>query len=208
MAADGQRDRGYDLRRQVIHKYTFRKAESARPVVSKVSSETRMNNVDKEGKLKYIKIGIGGYRIFIERTPQPQPPDDKISRPKIYRRTITPPLKDVVDVAKDESLREALKTGHRRMVLDSAVRYVQSPTKAQVARKPVEEEESQRALTDVLDAFDDLYARLGRDSPKLGAGQSLYSSMSAKANPGGKYIRSYATTAVSKFGIPRTFPQY
>ena len=204
--AYSQRDRESDLQRQIVRKHTVREAKpvsgvvakSIRRIIPKSSSETTMDTVDEEGQLKYIKIGIGGHIVPLDRTHQSQPSEHKSTRPRIHRRTLIPPPEAMADIVKDASPREALKTGHRRIVVDTAVRYVQSPKRVQEADKSVEQAESQRALNDVLNAFDDLYARLGKDSSKAGAGLSVDSSRSAKAITIGKHIRSYTTSTVSE----------
>ena len=211
MTANSQRDCGRDVQRQVVLKHAVSeakpvhqvRAKSIRRVLVNFSSETTPDTVDEEGQLKYRKVGVGGHTVYPDWPPQPQQSGDKTSRRKIYRLTFTPSLEASTDMVRDETVRETLKTGRRRIVLDTAVRYVQSPSakEEQKANNSVEEVVSQRALSDVLNAFDDLYARLNRHSPKSGVGLGVDLSRSTKANTIGMHTRPYTTSTVSELDL-------
>lgn len=128
-------------------------------------------------------------------------------RPKplmISRRTLMPQFQAILDRIRDDENKEArmaMKIGYRSIPLDTAS---QSKNPPQNVHKPGESTSagpSQNSLNDVLNAFEDLFNRLDKDSPNPVGGLQVDSSRSTKSNSIMRHTRSYTTSTVGELDL-------
>ena len=193
----------------MIRKYTslawlVRKAEGRllrRVIVDAVSQSGRsQENVQKPGKSVVAADTHEGPRIR-----------KHITSPRIFRRTLVPKFQAILDRVKDDANRDknkearaVIKIGHRRIPLDPTFlsrnppRHVHKPEESKLAAYP------QESLDDVLDAFENLFNRLGKDSANPVGGLRVGSSRSTKPNSTMRHTRSYTTSTVGELDLAQT----